>query len=134
MCDLSFVSMSLCLDNGLLCRRISNLPGVLVSVDTFYAEVARDAVAAGAHIVNDVTAGSADTDMLRTVWRSSRAKSTRKLACILITLSRSGCGKILRVNVDVCASGGYHILWWSRMNCIFLVAMDFEEHGRNACF
>jgi Pterin binding enzyme len=43
------------------------MPGV-VSVDTFYADVAREAVRAGAHIVNDVTAGQGDREMLRTVW------------------------------------------------------------------
>lgn len=41
--------------------------GVLVSVDTMRAEVARAAVAAGAEIVNDVSGGLADPAMLPTV-------------------------------------------------------------------
>src|SRR4051812_26326371 len=35
-------------------------PGQLLSIDTFYGLVAREAVAAGASIVNDVSAGSMD--------------------------------------------------------------------------
>ena len=34
-----------------------------LSVDTYYAEVARDAVSAGAHMVNDISGGSLDPDM-----------------------------------------------------------------------
>jgi dihydropteroate synthase len=41
--------------------------GATVSVDTMRAEVARAAVAAGARIVNDVSGGLADPDMLATV-------------------------------------------------------------------
>lgn len=40
---------------------------VLVSVDTMRAEVARQALAAGAVLVNDVSGGRADTDMFATV-------------------------------------------------------------------
>lgn len=43
------------------------MPGIIVSVDTFYADVAREAVRAGAHIVNDVTAGLGDSTMHDTV-------------------------------------------------------------------
>jgi dihydropteroate synthase len=42
-------------------------PGQLISIDTFYASVARQAIAAGASIVNDVSAGSLDEDMISTV-------------------------------------------------------------------
>jgi dihydropteroate synthase len=38
-----------------------------VSVDTFRASVAREAVKAGARMVNDVTAGRRDSEMLRAV-------------------------------------------------------------------
>jgi len=38
-----------------------------VSIDTFYAEVAAKAVRAGAHIVNDVSGGTADGAMYETV-------------------------------------------------------------------
>ena len=41
--------------------------GVPVSVDTMRARVARFAVEAGAHLVNDVSGGLADPDMLRLV-------------------------------------------------------------------
>ena len=41
-----------------------NFPHQLVSVDTFYSRVAVEAVAAGASIVNDVSAGTIDSDLL----------------------------------------------------------------------
>ncbi len=43
------------------------LPEAVISIDTFYAAVAREAVAAGACIVNDISAGEMDTAMLQTV-------------------------------------------------------------------
>jgi len=51
---------------------IRGVPGgeqVLVSVDTYRASVAEAAVLAGADMVNDVSAGAMDADMLRTVAR-----------------------------------------------------------------
>ena len=36
---------------------------VLIAVDTFHSEVARSAIAAGAHMVNDVSGGEFDEDM-----------------------------------------------------------------------
>jgi dihydropteroate synthase len=47
--------------------------GVLVSVDTMRASVAEQAVAAGAVLVNDVSGGRADEDMLGTVARLGTA-------------------------------------------------------------
>ena len=44
-------------------------PAAIISIDTFYASVAANAVAAGASIVNDVTAGSIDPAMISTVAR-----------------------------------------------------------------
>ncbi|RXH71064.1 hypothetical protein DVH24_015686 [Malus domestica] len=41
--------------------------GKIVSVDTFYSEVAEEAVSKGAHIVNDVSAGQLDSNMLKVV-------------------------------------------------------------------
>lgn len=41
--------------------------GKIISVDTFYSEVAAEAVSKGAHIVNDVSAGLLDSNMLRVV-------------------------------------------------------------------
>jgi dihydropteroate synthase len=42
-------------------------PEQIISIDTFYSAVAKDAVAAGASIVNDVSAGSIDEALLETV-------------------------------------------------------------------
>lgn len=42
-------------------------PEALISVDTFRAEVARGAVEAGAAMVNDVSGGTLDNDMFKTV-------------------------------------------------------------------
>jgi dihydropteroate synthase len=42
-------------------------PEIVLSVDTWYARVAREAVAAGASMVNDVSGGTLDRDMLPTV-------------------------------------------------------------------
>ncbi|EFJ44846.1 hypothetical protein VOLCADRAFT_47197, partial [Volvox carteri f. nagariensis] len=49
-------------------RASPRLRAVPVSVDTFYSDVAREAVAGGwAHLVNDVSGGAADAAMFRTV-------------------------------------------------------------------
>lgn len=45
----------------------SHFPDLLLSIDTFYAGVAREAVNAGASIVNDVSAGQLDDGMISTV-------------------------------------------------------------------
>jgi dihydropteroate synthase len=42
-------------------------PGVLISVDTYYSLVAKRCVESGASIVNDVSSGTMDKDMLPTV-------------------------------------------------------------------
>jgi dihydropteroate synthase len=42
-------------------------PGTLISIDTFRAEVAKEAVGAGADIINDISAGDLDAEMIRTV-------------------------------------------------------------------
>ncbi|HEY4335264.1 MAG TPA: dihydropteroate synthase, partial [Puia sp.] len=44
-------------------------PETPLSVDTWYARVAREAVAAGASMVNDVSGGTLDPEMLTTVGR-----------------------------------------------------------------
>ncbi|KAF4365641.1 hypothetical protein F8388_007474 [Cannabis sativa] len=41
--------------------------GKLVSVDTFYSEVASEAVGKGAHIINDVSSGQIDSNMFKVV-------------------------------------------------------------------
>jgi dihydropteroate synthase len=45
----------------------NRFPGSIISVDTYYAEVAREAVAAGAAIVNDISAGTIDPAMIPVV-------------------------------------------------------------------
>lgn len=42
-------------------------PETFISIDSFYAKVVSEAVAAGAHIVNDVSAGSIDEAMIATI-------------------------------------------------------------------
>jgi dihydropteroate synthase len=42
-------------------------PEILISIDTFRAEVAREAVRAGADIINDISSGDLDGDMINTV-------------------------------------------------------------------
>ncbi|MGF7230866.1 dihydropteroate synthase [Arachidicoccus sp.] len=46
---------------------IKKFPEALISIDTFYAQVAKQAVNAGASIVNDISAGNLDEKMLKTV-------------------------------------------------------------------
>jgi dihydropteroate synthase len=46
---------------------IQRFPEALISIDTYYSEVARNAVEAGASIVNDVSSGFTDSKMLDTV-------------------------------------------------------------------
>lgn len=42
-------------------------PETIISVDTFYAKVAKEAVQAGASIINDISAGSIDDELIDTV-------------------------------------------------------------------
>lgn len=44
-----------------------NFPDAIISIDTYYAKVAKEAVAAGASIVNDISAGNIDDAMIATV-------------------------------------------------------------------
>lgn len=48
-------------------RAESSLNQIPISVDTFYSQVAKNAVDAGANIVNDVSGGHADSNMYRVV-------------------------------------------------------------------
>ncbi|XP_071693476.1 folate synthesis bifunctional protein, mitochondrial [Rutidosis leptorrhynchoides] len=51
-------------------EKILELPeieGKLISIDTFYSRVALEAIKKGAHIVNDVSGGTLDSDMLNVV-------------------------------------------------------------------
>ena len=44
-----------------------NFPEAFISIDTYYSNVAAATVAAGASIINDISAGSIDEDMIQTV-------------------------------------------------------------------
>lgn len=44
-----------------------NFPEVFISIDTYYSLVAKEAIAAGASLVNDISAGSIDSGMIDTV-------------------------------------------------------------------
>ena len=46
---------------------LKNFPEVLISIDTYFAKVAKEAVFAGACMVNDVSAGNLDNDMVSSV-------------------------------------------------------------------
>ncbi|MGV9014086.1 MAG: dihydropteroate synthase [Flavobacteriales bacterium] len=46
-----------------------HFPSIVLSIDTWRAAVAKEAVAAGANMVNDISAGRSDPDMLATVAR-----------------------------------------------------------------
>jgi len=46
---------------------VKNFPDAIISVDTFYASVLKEAVAAGVGIANDVSAGSIDEELIPTV-------------------------------------------------------------------
>ena len=44
-----------------------NFPEAFISIDTYYAKVMKEAIAAGASIVNDISAGSIDENMISSV-------------------------------------------------------------------
>ncbi len=82
VCNCVCVCVCACVCVSLACRalrRCPDLDNVLISIDTFYAEVARHAVEAGADIVNDVSGGTLDTDMTRQVRGCIDGRSTRVL-------------------------------------------------------
>ncbi|KAK1967129.1 dihydropteroate synthase [Colletotrichum sublineola] len=55
-----------------LVRGLPELAHIAISIDTYRASVAEAAVAAGADIINDVSAGQLDPDMFRAMARSNR--------------------------------------------------------------
>ena len=48
-----------------------HFPEAIISIDTFWASVAKEAVRAGASIINDISAGSIDASMYETVSKLS---------------------------------------------------------------
>lgn len=53
--------------SSILVQIRKNFPDVIISIDTFYSAVAKEAIDLGAHIVNDISAGSIDKKMFETV-------------------------------------------------------------------
>ena len=45
----------------------NNFPEVIISIDTYYSKVAKEGIAAGASIINDISAGNLDKAMLSVV-------------------------------------------------------------------
>ncbi|GAB4026167.1 dihydropteroate synthase [Spirosoma gilvum] len=54
---------------------LAAFPDALISIDTFRASVARQAVTAGVALINDVSGGTLDTDMFSTAAELSRSAS-----------------------------------------------------------
>ncbi|HUH35430.1 MAG TPA: dihydropteroate synthase [Moheibacter sp.] len=48
-------------------RLVKEFPGILISVDTYRAKVAKKSIEAGAALINDISAGNLDEDLLKTV-------------------------------------------------------------------
>ena len=46
---------------------VNEFPGIILSIDTFRSPVAEKAIEAGAAIINDISAGSLDTEMMSTI-------------------------------------------------------------------
>lgn len=46
---------------------VQKFPGAFISIDTYYASVAKAAVDSGASIINDISGGSLDSNMIKTV-------------------------------------------------------------------
>lgn len=44
-----------------------HFPDIIISVDTYYSQVAKEAVGAGAGIINDISGGSIDEELIETV-------------------------------------------------------------------
>jgi len=47
----------------------ANFPGAIISIDTYHSKVAEQCIGAGASMVNDVSAGNMDNNMIKTVAR-----------------------------------------------------------------
>ncbi len=46
---------------------VKTFPDLFISVDTYHSEVAKEVVKAGAHIINDISGGQYDREMLNTI-------------------------------------------------------------------
>ncbi len=50
---------------------IKNFPGIVISVDTYHSKVAEESVLAGASMINDISGGEMDEQMIKTVGKLS---------------------------------------------------------------
>jgi dihydropteroate synthase len=48
---------------------VKDFPSILISIDTYFSKVARECVAAGACIINDISGGNMDSEMIQTVGK-----------------------------------------------------------------
>ena len=48
---------------------VENFPDILLSIDTFRSKVAKECVEAGAAMINDISAGNLDPEMMKTIAR-----------------------------------------------------------------
>jgi dihydropteroate synthase len=48
---------------------VKDFPSILISIDTYFSKVARECVAAGAGIINDISGGEMDSQMIQTVGK-----------------------------------------------------------------
>lgn len=48
-------------------KLVAKFPNIILSIDTFRSEVAKKCIAAGAAIINDISAGEMDSNMMKTV-------------------------------------------------------------------
>jgi len=79
--EISRITPSIRTISALLASLTCPNPHASISIDTFRASVARSAIAAGAHIINDVSGGLLDADMLPTA---------AKLGCTTILMHMRG--------------------------------------------
>ncbi len=45
----------------------ANFPGIVISIDTFRSKIAKETIASGAALINDISGGNMDKDMFRTI-------------------------------------------------------------------
>lgn len=53
--------------DGIIAAILREFPKAIISIDTFYSRVAKESVSAGATIVNDISGGGLDSEMIATV-------------------------------------------------------------------
>lgn len=72
-------------------EKLQNVSDTIISIDTFRSQVAEAAIEAGAHIVNDISAGDDDAEMIPTV---------AKLGVPYIAMHKQGLPKTMQDNPE----------------------------------